>query len=165
VNIPAPQPQPGIPPAPPRTPELSSNLVAGVQRLIAFLLRWSGALSPLSRPQTRELVEALQLLSTLIERYGAGAQGVPRASTPCASTPADACVDPSARLPRSERRELLTPGIYAGLFFTRLAAIAARARCTAIAARRRRDTPRHPPISIFALSGRIPMHALFVTIS
>lgn len=80
MNTSAPQPQSGIPPAPPHTPKFSSDFSVHVQRLIAFLLRWAGCLSPLPTPQTRELIQALQLLSTLFERHAAGAQTFPHAT-------------------------------------------------------------------------------------
>ncbi len=137
MNNPAPQPLSGIPPAPPPASHPESDLAAHVRRLIAFLLHWSGLLSAGPSRQMRDLVQALHLLATLCERVALGDLAPRTADRPLAESHAA----PSARLPRAQRQERLTPGIYAGLFFTRLAAIGARARLS---------HPPQPPISIFA---------------
>ena len=145
------------PPARDPAPEVGSWLHA----LLAFLLGWSRLFAAPDTPEARAFAQAIRELQSLAARHAAG--DLPR--SPARRHPPGRIR--YARIPRAERRILLTPGLFAALYFTPRAAIAARARIAAragqlaTALRARSQTP----ISIFGQSAHMPTHVLFIPLT
>jgi hypothetical protein len=128
-----------------------------LQFFLAFLLNLAGLLPPPNTAQGREAAQALRELQDLIARYARG-ELPPHTHHQAAER--------RPRLPRAERRILLTPGLHAALFFTPRAAIAARARIIARAGHlAARNAATRTPVSFFGPSPDMLNHALFVTLS
>jgi hypothetical protein len=140
----------GHSPARDHAPEVGSWL----QAFLAFLLHLAGLFPGEDTPENREAAQALRELQALMARYTRG-ELTPQDRLPLAP-------HPRPRLPRAQRRIRLTPGIYAALYFTPRAAIAARAR---FAQHTRGTPPPITPIFFFGLPGPMPTHAHFVPFS
>ena len=148
---PAPQGQ-GHSPARDHAPEVGSWL----HLFLAFLLELAGILPKPNTPEGQAAAQVLRELQDLFARYRSGEL------TPADRAHAALTAEPRPRLPRAQRRLRLTPGIYAALYFTPRAAIAARARF----ALRTRGTPRPiTPMFFFVLPDTTPTHAHFVPLS
>lgn len=133
---------------------------AWVQAFLAFLLSLFSIIPQPDSPEGREAAQALQELRELLARYTRG-------ELTAADRRPSRHRAPRVRLPRSQRRIQLVPGIYAALFFTPRAAIAARARFAAaepgVAAALRALS--RTSVSIFGHSAYSPTHAHFVPLS
>lgn len=131
-----------------------------LQAFLAFLMHFAGLIPQPDTPEGRAAAQALRELQDLIANYARG-ERTAEDRRPCRHH------TPRVRIPRAERRLRLTPGIYAALFFTPRAAIAARARFAAgepgVAAALR--TALRSPFSIFGLLAAGRNHDHFILIS
>jgi hypothetical protein len=145
----------GHPPARDHAPEVGSWLHA----FLAFLLQLAGLLPNPNTPEGRHAAQALREFQDLLARYQRGELPLPTRHNHRTG-------ELRPRLPRAERRILLTPGLYAALFFTPRAAIAARARITARAGRlAAHKAATRTPVSFFDPSQATPTRALIVPLS
>ena len=139
------------------TPEMGPWL----QLFLALLLQLAGLPTRSGTAEGREALHALNQLRDLLALYSRGE--LPMVSRAHARRMAHGRTpEMRARLPRSQRRIQLVPGIFAALYFTPRAAIAARARFAALL---RAPAARPTPFSKISLSTLTPTLALFVTIS
>jgi hypothetical protein len=127
---------------------------------LTFLLQLAGLLPEPNTPEGRQAAQALRAFQDLLARYQRGEFPLPTRQNHRTG-------ELRPRLPRAQRRILLTPGLFAALYFTPRAAIAARARIAAragqlaTALRARSQTP----ISIFGQSAHMPTHVLFIPLT
>ncbi len=127
---------------------------------LAFLLQLAGLLPQPNTQEGRHAAQALREFQDLLARYQRGELPLPTRHTHRTG-------ELRPRLPRAQRRILLTPGLYAALYFTPRAAIAARARITARAgqlatAQRARS---QTSVSIFGHHTQTPNCAFVIPIS
>lgn len=153
----------GPPPARHPAPEVGSWL----QGFLAFLLHLAGLLANDPTPQGRQAARALRDLQDLIARESRARLDSTRLES-ARPTPRyrHAHHRPRVpRLPRVQRRIILTPGIYAALYFTPRAAIAARARFATSAGRvaSALQARTNRPFSILSRSAATPTHAHFIS--
>jgi hypothetical protein len=170
MNTPATHTAPVRPATPARdqAPEMGAPEVgAWLRQFLALLMHWAGLLDTPKSPEARALAQAIRAIQDLVARHADGDlpwSDVPHGH-PCTRAPYARIR--YARIPRAERRILLTPGIFAALFFTPRAFIAARARIAAraegiLSALRALS---RTPVSIFGHHTQAPTHILFVPLS
>ena len=146
------------PMAGPRAHDHAPEVGSWVQGFLAFLLHLAGLLGQPGTKANQQLAQALRELEDLIAAHARGELSPPSRRPSPAPT--------GQRLPRAQRRILLTPGLYAALYFTPRAAIAARARIASRAGGVHAAllATSRTAFSFSSLQAALPNRALIVTI-